>query len=265
MPYTPLQLAEAHLRMGELADALAALDAYLAETTDDAALRLRAAVRLRLPGEAALRGALADLDALGQPTAADWLQRSVVWQHLGDWDAAADAALNAAAMLPGDERIAERTLLTLEMSGRQDEAAALLARMPRTWRWLQLAGDLAGRQGDWAAAFDDYSAALDHLQMVLDAGSNPLAASLRGTLAAARAGAALNLGEYLQAAEDYRLAASTFPRDLGLALMQAVALGLAGERGEAARLCRAVLTDAPHLGELLRDQITRWPELEALL
>lgn len=265
MPYTPLQLAEAHLRMGELADALAALDAYLAETRDDAALRLRAAVRLRLSGEAALRGALADLDALAAPNAADWLQRSVVWQHLGDWNAAADAALNAAAMQPGDERIAERTLLTLEMSGRPDEAAALLARMPRTWRWLQLGGDWAGRQGDWAAAFDDYSAALDHLHTVLDAGSNPLAASLRGTLAAARAGAALNLGEYPQAAQDFRLAAETFPRDLGLALMQAVALRLAGEGAEAARLCQAVLKDAPHLRELLRDQITRWPELKDLL
>ncbi|MBL8154531.1 MAG: hypothetical protein JNM70_10130 [Anaerolineae bacterium] len=265
MPYTPLQLAEAHLRMGELADALDALDAYLAETRDDAALRLRAAVRLRLPGEAALRGALADLDALAEPNAADWLQRSVVWQHLGDWNAAADAALNASAIQPQDERIAERTLLTLEMSGRHDEATALLGRMPRTWRWLQIGGDMAGRQGDWEAAFAGYSAALDHLRTVLDAGTNPLAASLRGTLAAARAGAALNLGEYPQAAEDFRLAAETFPRDLGLALMQAVALGLAGEMTAAARLCQTLLAEAPHLRELLRDQISRWPLLESLL
>jgi tetratricopeptide (TPR) repeat protein len=265
MPYSPLQLAEAHLRMGELSDALAALDAYLAETRDDAALRLRAAVRLRLPGEAALRGALADLDALAEPNAGDWLQRSVVWQHLGDWNAAADAALNASAMQPEDERIAERTLLTLEMSGRQDEAAALLARMPRTWRWLQLSGDWAGRQGDWASAFARYAEALDHLQTVLDAGTNPLAASLRGTLAAARAGAALNLGEYAQAAEDYRLAAETFPRDLGLPLMQAVALGLAGEMTAATQLAQTLLAEAPHLRELLRHQITRWPVLESLL
>lgn len=265
MPYSPLQLAEAHLRMGELADALDALNAYLAGTADDAALRLRAAVRLRLPGEAPLRGALADLDALAEPDAADWMQRSVVWQHLGDWNAAADAALQAAALQPDDERIAERALLTLEMSGRQAEAEALLARMPRTWRWLQLGGDWAGRQGDWEAAVAHYSAALDHLQTVLDAGTNPLAASLRGTLAAARAGAALNLGSYRLAAEDYRLAAETFPRDLGLALMQAVALGLAGEQAEAAQLCQAVLADAPHLRELLRDQITRWPELDGLL
>lgn len=195
MAYSPLQMAEAFIRAGELMDALEALDRHLsAQAGDDNARRLRAAVLQRLPGEGRQRAALDDLDHLTQPTAEDWVQRSIISQALDDWEAANAAMEQARRLKPDDERMTERYLLTLEKSHREAAAGALLDSLPRTWRWLQLAGDLAGRSGDKKAALACYNAALEHLDQVQDTVHNPFAANLKTVLTLKRDAAAFEAG-----------------------------------------------------------------------
>ena len=68
--YSPIELAEAFIRTGELADALDALNPHLeAQPNDETALRLRAAVLMRLPGE--------DLEELNREETA--------WRLLAAW------------------------------------------------------------------------------------------------------------------------------------------------------------------------------------
>ncbi len=182
MPYNPLQLAEAFIRTGELSDALEALQNHLdANSADDNARRLRVSVLRRLPDEKHYRAALDDLDQLSSQTADDWVQRSILLQGLADW-AGANAAMEQARILsPDDERITERYVLTLEKCGKPVEARALLDTLPRTWRWLQIAADLAQRMGDEDAALKAYTAALAHLEAKLDT-SSAFAANLKEVL-----------------------------------------------------------------------------------
>lgn len=184
MPYSPLQMAEAFIQAGELSEALEMLNAHLVAHPKDAeALRLRAALRLRLRAEADLRAGLADLDALPEPDADDHIQRSIILGELGEWPAARDAAAAARALRPTDERIAERYLVTLERCGDFAAARRLLEALPRTWRWLEWAGDLARETGDPAAAAQHYAAALAHLETRMDTINDALAGSLRAVIA----------------------------------------------------------------------------------
>src|SRR6187549_2862346 len=91
----------------ELADALDALNPHLETNPSDAsALRLRAAVLMRLPGEDHARAALADLDKLDTKTADDYVQRSIIMQMgLGDWSQAVNAMEGAHQLAPNDDRI----------------------------------------------------------------------------------------------------------------------------------------------------------------
>jgi thioredoxin-like negative regulator of GroEL len=99
-----------------------------------------------------------------------------------DWQAANSAMEKAHTRAPDDDRITERYLLTLERSGSPEKARALLQTLPQTWRWLQLAGDLAQRMGDQAAAVQCYTAALAHLEEKLDTDASAFAANLKAVL-----------------------------------------------------------------------------------
>jgi hypothetical protein len=159
-----LATAEALLLGGDLRDAADLLtDALCAFGSDDALLRLRAAVRLRL-GD--FSGALADLDALSATTPADDLTRSILWERAGDLTLAAAWAESARAKASGDSRLASRLTERLvglwRASGRCAEVERLLA-AETDWRWLHLRGDAARDCGDLAAAARHYGAALDDL------------------------------------------------------------------------------------------------------
>jgi len=183
MPYNALQLAEAFIRAGELADALDALQTHLdANPADDASRRLRVSILRRMPDESHYRAALDDLDHLSSLTADDWVQRSILLQGLNDWSGANTAMEQARHLAPDDERITERYLLTLEKSGQNGDALALLESLPQTWRWLQTAGDIAQRMGDTEAALKHYTAALAHLEARLDTANNAFAANLKEVL-----------------------------------------------------------------------------------
>jgi tetratricopeptide (TPR) repeat protein len=176
-----LELAEAFIRAGELSDALETLDKQLADNpADDPARRLRADVLMRLPGKA--QAALADFDRLTQVTAEDETQRSVVYQNMNDWARANAAMARAYALRPDDEWIIERYITTLERSDQMDAARKLVADQPWTWRWLQIAGDLARRAGELQSALAYYEAAIQHLDTRMDTLNDPIAANLKQVL-----------------------------------------------------------------------------------
>ncbi|MFW5772892.1 MAG: hypothetical protein ACOCZH_06155 [Phototrophicaceae bacterium] len=165
MSYTPLQLAEAFIQAGELADALDALNTHLAaEPADDGARRLRAAVRLRLATVDDLHAALADLDSLTEAQPHDAITRSAVLERLGDIPAALDTLRRAHGDAPDDDRLAERLLQLLRAAGHLADARALAqARADADlddWRWATWAGDLAAALDDPAAAEAHYTRAL---------------------------------------------------------------------------------------------------------
>lgn len=183
MAYSAMQLAEAFISAGELVDALDALSGHLdANPGDDAARRLRAGVRLRLEDAAEHRAALADLDALRSLDADDYVQRSIVLQRIGDLGAANAAMEQARALKPDDDRILERYLTTLELSGQREAARKLVNTLPKTWRWQQIAGDLAREAGDLQAAAVHYTTALDQLEQKMDTVHDAFGANLKAVL-----------------------------------------------------------------------------------
>src|SRR5690242_19339862 len=79
MPYSPMELADAFIRAGELADALDALNQQLIDQpADDEARRLRAQVLMRIPGEEHVQAALGDLESIASPTQDDNLRRALL-------------------------------------------------------------------------------------------------------------------------------------------------------------------------------------------
>jgi tetratricopeptide (TPR) repeat protein len=266
-PYTPIELAEAFIRTGELADALDALNAHLeANPTDEAALRLRAAVLMRLPGEDHARAALADINKVDPKTADDYIQQSVIMQMgLGDWSQAVRATEQAHHLAPNDDRITERLLMLYDQVDELDKAQTLLATLPHTWRWLQLAGDLAQKAHKTDAAIDRYSEALDLIEGKLDTENNPIARNIMGMIMGSRAAAHLEAGRLKAAETDYRVVATIFPTDLSYSLMVGITLALQSKIDEAVMLCRSVLQDEPPLEMLLREKAAVYPALKPLL
>lgn len=266
-PYSAMQLAEAFIRTGELADALEALNSHLeAQPHDKDALRLRASVLMRLPGEDYARAALADLEALGDKSADDYVQQSVIWQlGLGDWAQAVKATEQAHNLAPDDERITERLLMLYEQVGEIDRAQKLIATLPESWRWLQLAGDLALRTNQAETAIDHYNKALILLEDKMDTIGNPIARNIAGMIVCSRANAYLKASQFANAEADYRAAAEAFPKDLSYALMAGVTLALQGQIDEAVSLCKSVLQDEPSLMELLREKAAAHPTLKVLV
>lgn len=265
--YNPLELAEAFIKTGELADALDTLNQYLERSPgDEAARRLRAAVTLRT-GDLSL--ALADLDSLAAPSADDHSRRSVILERMGDLDGALGAMETACGLKPDDERLAERLLHLLLKRGQIDRARALVGGLPATWRWLQWAGDLAEQAGDPAAAAGRYSAALNQLDAQFSLSANASAAAIKARLLLARADCYRQTGQIDLAEADYRAAGAIVPSDplipfnLGL---------LALERGDpetALALCREAFAAA---NDTLRDHMraslqgeARYAQLSALL
>lgn len=265
--YSPVELAEAFIRTGELADALDALNPHLeANPSDVVALRLRAAVLMRLPGEDYARAALADLDKLDVKTADDYVQQSVIWQlGLGDWSQAVKSTEQAHQLSPDDERITERLLMLYDHVGELDKAQALITMLPQTWRWLQLAGDLAQKANQPEAAIDHYNKATALLEDKMDTIHNPIAQNIMGMLTGSRAAAQLAAGRLPAAEFDYRAAADAFPTDLSYSLMVGLTLALQDKIDEAVMLCRSVLQDEPSLEVMLREKAAAYPALKPLL
>lgn len=237
MPYSLLQLAEAFISAGELADALDALGVHLAAQPDDAsALRLRAAVLLRQGDPASLQAALADLAALPVPTAADLAQQSIVYERMGMAGAALDAARQALALRPDDERLAERLVWLLAAYDDLLGALEVARAQPRTWRWLEREGDLLGQIGDYVTAGARYGLALAQIEGAFPAGG-AFADSLRAAVLLKRAEAFRQTDDPVSAAGCLDAAEALSPAEPLIPFLRGLLLAQAGDPDGAAALC----------------------------
>ncbi len=266
MPYTPLQLAEAYIQTGELHDALDALDQQLAaHPQDDVALRLRAAVLLRLPGPRNLQEALATLDQIATPTTQDDIQRSIILERDGDLYGALAIMRTAHQAEPETGRITERLLKLLIAGGAVDEALAIIRQQPRTWRWLQWEGDLLVLTEDDRMATARYGLALAQLQQEHDIEQDRYLAPVVARLLLARAHAYRRLDELASAEEHYEQAAAIIPDDPAIPFNRGLMFALQGDPDTATELCREAFADAPPaLREEMLQEIQRDPRLQVL-
>lgn len=244
MPYSRLQLAEAFIQAGELADALDALSQHLeASPDDDAARRLRAQVWARM-GDEHLSAALGDLDCIAQPTLDDLFWRSIILERQGDQDGALRILRELHTQQPFDERMAERYFYLLLSRRQYAEARAILDAMPRTWGWLQKAGDLASESEGEIQAAGYYTQALEHLEMQFDTSLNAFAQAIKSHILASRAQMYAIAGQFALADADYTAAEALTPDDPTLAFWHSfVALEL-GDEERAFTLCRTALDKA---------------------
>ncbi|MFN8374107.1 MAG: tetratricopeptide repeat protein [Anaerolineae bacterium] len=236
MPYSALEMADAFIKAGELQDALDVLNQYLEGSADDDAYRLRVELLLRLSGDGPLHKALADLKALSAPTPDDEMRRSVIFERLGEWETALAAAQNAYQARPDDERFAERTLQLLLTQGKLDDAAALLASLPQTWRWQQWRGDVAAARAEWQTARAEYEAALEALEQ---GSAFVWVAAVKARLHLALAEVCIHLADYPQAESHYHAAEALVTDDPMIAFNRGLLAALQGDTDAAISLCAA--------------------------
>jgi tetratricopeptide (TPR) repeat protein len=212
MSYTPLQLADAFIKAGELDDALDALNQHLADHPNDAeGRRLRAQVLLRTATPDHLRLALADLQAV-PPTAADDFILSVIHERSGQPDEALALARQAYETATDDAlkaRSLERLLGLMQAAG-QVQAALDMALAND---WMQWAADAAAALNADAAAADYYTQALERIGKLYDITSDAIAANIRARVLLKRAGVYHRLKRFTEADADYASAQAIIPDD----------------------------------------------------
>ncbi len=251
MTYSPLELANAFIQTGELSDALAALDDHLTQAPqDEQALRLRAAVRLRLGDETNLRAAIDDLQRLASPSVEDYQQISIIFERLQEIPAAIDALHQALALSPQDARLAERLVMLYCQQQDWQSARDVVAQMPHSWRWQQWAGDLAVNAGDFPAAAEHYEQALALLEQQQLAPDYHAAMAARLWLALGHA--YRQLADFFAAASAYDEAERCMPDEPLLPFYRGLLAWLQQDAPQAIALCRHALDRA---NETLREEM----------
>lgn len=255
MGYSPMQLAEAFLRTGELTDALDALNQQLAqEPTDDTARRMRIALLIQLSDDKHLRLALEDCNQLANPLPADFTRRSIILEKLDDLPGALLAMELVRRNAPQDERAVERTLHLLLAQGETQKARQLLEERPKTWQWLERAGDLAAQSGEPATAVLRYTEALALLEESFDLQTNIYARALMARLLLARADSHRRLEQLAEAEADYRQAEAVVPDEPIIPFSRGLLAFMRGELPLAVELCGNALQNA---NETLRAQMRK--------
>ncbi len=263
--YSPLELAQAFIRTGELADALDALnDALRADPTHQEALRLRAEIHARGAQESSLRAALADYAALESLTVGDWLRVAALHLRLGEQDAALSALTQARDHYPDSERLGEQLAELHLRRGDAQAARDLIAQMPQTWRWLMLAAECEAQDGQHEAAVCLLTRALTLLDSRAQSESLFLGGQ-RVRILCARGRAYRALARYTEARNDYDAAHALIPDDLLIVFNQGVLLLLDGD-ARGAELCRTAYQQAnAELRAVMRADIDAESGLHALL
>lgn len=242
MPYTPLQLAEAFIQTGELQDALDALNQHLdVNPADDNARRMRAQVLMRKRRLEDLLAALSDLKQLGTPSMQDRLTVAILMEQIGDFQAAVDTLAQLYAEHPQDEPIAERYFWMLLARGQYEQAAQILATMPRTSDWLTKAGDLATENGHEDEAPQYYTEAIKQLGVEFDLSIDNFARPIHANLLMSRAQAYATLGKFHEASEDYAAAQAVMPDDPLIGFWHSFVQLELGHIQEAVVTCRLAL------------------------
>jgi len=263
--YSPLELAQAFIRTGELTDALDALnDALRADPTHQEALRLRAEVHARGTDENATRAALADYAALESLTVEDSLRMAALHQRLGEQDAALSVLIQARTHFPDSQRIAEQLAEFYLRRGDTQAARDLIAHMPQTWRWLTLAAECESLAGQHESAASLLTRALTLLDSRTE-GDSPFLGGQRVRILCARGRAYRALARYTDARNDYDTAHALMPDDLLIVFNQGALLLLDGH-DSGAGLCRTAYQQAnAELRAVMRADIDTESALHTLL
>lgn len=205
--YTPLELAQAFIKTGEIQDAREALDEHLdAHPDDQEVLRMRAEVLMRFDNEQAWQLAVADYQQLETMTAQDILRYSVLMEKLARMEQAKAVLRQSVERFPDDVRLLERYVHCLQQSGDYAEALKLVGQQPRNWRWLQWQADILREQGNFKQAIVAYTDALSALQAHIAGMDKNWSDSLQARLLLARANCYLRRQDYLHAESDINTA-----------------------------------------------------------
>ena len=274
MPYSDIQLATAFIQTGELDDALDALNRHLASAPQDAdALRLRAAILMRMDNMDALNAALTNLESIDAPHPDDYLHRATLLHRLHQPQAAIQTLSEAHQRFPDDERLLERLIQHLRDVGELQQARALVERRSLAdWRWRSWAGELAAAAKDTTAAIDHFSAAIEHIRARYALDSNHPARladmmqmAVAGTLARLhlnRGSGYQQRGQWPEAAHDYALAARMLPDDASITLKRGIIAWLDDDPQSAAAFCREAFADvSENLRAILVAMLDDHPDL----
>lgn len=148
MPYTALQLAEAHLQAGELAESLACLNVHLVQHPDDPqALRLRSQLLMHSDRVEDLEQALHDLQQLQTDDWQDVQRLAFLYEKRGNPQQAILILQQALERIP-HERLRGYLLELYRRLGRLQEALALAQESG----WDRLVAELALELDDYPLA-----------------------------------------------------------------------------------------------------------------
>ncbi len=240
--YTPMELANAFIRTGELTDALDALNDQLSQHPDDTeARRLRAAVRLRIGDLTALAEAHADLAALRDKTTGDYVQISLIAERRNELSAAIDAMTAACQLAPQDARLYERLVGLHMKAGDYAAALACVQQQPTDWRWGQWEGDIRSNMGDYVGAIEAYQRVIHDLDSRFDAHTNRVVGAIRTRVLMACGFVCRRSGRYDLADLLYDDAEIYYPDDTAIPFNRGLIRVLRGDLEAGARLCRIAL------------------------
>lgn len=207
--YTPLELAEAFIKTGEIDDAREALDAHLDENPDDQdVMRMRAEVLMRFNDAQVWQLALTDFEHIHELTAPDILRYSVLLEKLAQSEQAKVVLRQGVERFPDDVRLLERYIHFLQQCGDYAEALQILAQQSPNWRWSQWQADILREQGNYAEAVSTYSETLAQLEAHITGMDRHWAESLQARLLLARVHCALQLGDDKSAEADVKVVKS---------------------------------------------------------
>lgn len=262
MPYSPLQLAEAFIKAGEIEDAYDALCEHLADFPNDGeARRLRADVALRLDRRDAVKSALEDLDTLTDLTPMDSHTRSVILERLGRLEDALDALADTADDPHESSILLERRLNLLRKLGRLEEALSLALEND----WIQWAADTAAALQDDERALDYYNEAIARTERLFEKTSEEIAVNIRARVLMKRGAVYHRLERLEEADADYLAALEAIPDDPGILFNRGLVAALRGETDIALVLCTDALEAAPNaLRPNMLDEVRNNPRYQSL-
>ncbi len=259
-----MQLAEAFIQTGELADAVDALNQHLSEhPTDVIALRYRANVLLRLGDTHHLEQARTDSQVIMEPSADDWTRLSVIHKRLDDLDSAIQAMQSAIKSYPDDARLIER-LLNLYVENKDIASALdLLNQQPETWQWSQWRGDLHSINADDPQAISAYQNALAQIDQLP---SSPHVEAMRARLLLVLGHAYRRTRQIDSARQAYSDAKAIIPNDLSIDFNLGLLVALEGDTELAIELCHPIWDSAnPILQSTMRDTLLANPIYQPLV
>jgi len=262
MPYSPMELAEAFLKTGELDDALEAINQQLEDNpADDEARRLRIQIQMRLLPPAQYSNLHDDFDALAKKTVDDWQLKSVIAERAGDLNAAIAAIHEARKLSPENERLSERLLDLLLASESYDDALTLVRAQEQSWRWLEREGDVLVLQGNDMLATARYGLVLSHLSDFEGKMQADYLQALKTRVMLARAHAYRRLGHTDTAKEHYLAAKEFFGEDVTIQFNLGLIAEMEGNHDEALKLCKDALSKA---SQALKDNMAESLDADAI-